>query len=95
MRNWMIAMVGLSLLAAGCRHVSGKCDCSAGPSDAHVLTGPTNYQYAQPNAAGALHPSHVGAPSQQGGISGGSTHPAAVGGHTAPVGSAMPMPTGR
>jgi hypothetical protein len=87
MRNWIIALVGVSLLAAGCRHVSGKCDCSAGPSDAYLLTGPTNYQHPQPNAAGQMHPTHVGAPSSHGAANGPVYSP--------PVGGAMPMPAGR
>jgi hypothetical protein len=37
----MLSVLGLLVAGLGCRHVAGKCDCGAHPSDA-VMTGPTN-----------------------------------------------------
>ncbi|MDB5311257.1 MAG: hypothetical protein JWO38_5459 [Gemmataceae bacterium] len=42
----MMSVLGLLAAGLGCKHIGGKCDCTAHPADA-VITGPTNpYPYA-------------------------------------------------
>jgi hypothetical protein len=53
----MLSVLGLLVAGLGCRHVAGKCDCQAHPSDA-VMTGPTNPYPAviAPGSAPAVKP---------------------------------------
>lgn len=60
------ACAALALVAVGCQHVAGKCDCGYNPSD-YAITGPTDPHASAPMLKGGASMPVPTAPGTKGG----------------------------